>query len=82
MKKILALLLAVSMVFALAACGNNDGAKKEDAPTGVKMNLETLHQGLTMCLKQSFTILKIQVSQLSTTKQIVSLLQTKAMNML
>jgi hypothetical protein len=41
MKKILALLLAVSMVFALAACGNNDGAKKEDAPAGVKMNLET-----------------------------------------
>ena len=55
MKKILALLLAVSMVFALAACGNNEGAKKEDAPTGVKMNLETLPtSGIDYVLKTEF----------------------------
>ena len=55
MKKILALLLAGSMVFALAACGNNDGAKKEDAPTGVKMNLETLPtSGIDYVLKTEF----------------------------
>ena len=55
MKKILALLLVVSMVFALAACRNNDGAKKEDAPTGVKMNLETLPtSGIDYVLKTEF----------------------------
>ena len=43
------------MVFALAACGNNDGAKKEDAPTGVKMNLETLPtSGIDYVLKTEF----------------------------